>query len=328
LAVSFWTASAQAAVAPVVVDAKGRLYQALPHSVSAEGVKNADNTIYRMDLSQGNLQRVLRLEPNSFNPIVALSPSQRYLAVLYHHILVQDEMGKNKLVIVEIETGKIRTAAEDVCVICWHPREDKIAYIRGEEFEGGIGYRGRAVEIIELAPNARKKVPLGDLGPMEIYWAPHDGRLYVSDFSSVVRYDPEKNAVEKTSYHGIFFSPDGKYYCSQGYEGEPAVIYRTAENQSAEDINTALTRLDPYLTFLAWVPARNEAWFQLQVRGVVRFDLRTGAVTGNAGGFAIGADRSWSKIVFHPYIEQANGSSHRDGSSLRIVELKRPSRKP
>ena len=168
---------------------------------------------------------------------------------------------KNSLVFIDVYGNEITTLDDDVRKLSWSPDGEKIAYIAGTYYEGGVGFKTTGVYIFDLRDKTKKQIkkdfpfePLRGFegGGYEINWARHDSNIYIRDFSylgGIYRYDTTTGKSEKADYKGIDFSPDGMYY--KAIEGTH--VYLTATN---EDITSQLiAKFGPEWSrvALAWV---------------------------------------------------------------------------
>jgi hypothetical protein len=65
----------------------------------------------------------------------------------------------------------------------------------------------------------------------------HDSNIYIQDFNylgGVYRYNTKAGTSEDVQYHGIDFSPDGKYYLSIIPEDD-TYLYHAASNENITD---------------------------------------------------------------------------------------------
>lgn len=158
---------------------------------------------------------------------------------------------KNSMVFIDLDGNEITILDEDVRKFSWSPDGEKIAYITGTYYEGGVGFKTTGVGIFDLKDRSKIKIKKDfphktirgfEGGGIEINWARHDGNIYIQDFGyldGIYRYNTKIGKSEKVDYKGIDFSPDGKYYkeivVGEGTAG--IYVYQTATN---EDITSQL----------------------------------------------------------------------------------------
>ena len=154
---------------------------------------------------------------------------------------------KNSLVIIAVRGDATTTIEDDVQKFSWSPDGEKIAYITGTYYEGGVGFKTDGVWIYDLKDKSKTKIEkdfphktiegfIG--GGIEVNWARHDSNIYIEDFDyldGVYRYNTTTGRSEKLDYAGIDLSPDGKYY----KEIEGIRVFRTLTN---EDITPQLVQ--------------------------------------------------------------------------------------
>ncbi len=174
---------------------------------------------------------------------------------------------KNSLVFIDQDGNEIATLDEDVRKFSFSPDGEKVAYITGTYYEGGVGFKNTGAGIFNLTHRSKiqiqKDFPHKTLRGREswgyeINWARHDSNVYIQDFGyldGIYRYNTKIGKSEKVDYKGIDFSPDGKYYKEIVVgEGEAGInVYKTATN---EDITSQLiSRFGPEwsLVSLSWV---------------------------------------------------------------------------
>ncbi|MFQ6008665.1 MAG: hypothetical protein ACE5K8_06905 [Candidatus Zixiibacteriota bacterium] len=207
--------------------------------------------IHKLDTSTDSEKIILNTE-GMYGVYFSVSPSDTIIAMLItkrgitppgaHDYSVPP---KNSLVFIDRDGNEIMTLDEDVRKFSWSPDGEKIAYIKGTYYEGGVGFKTTGVGIFDLKDKSKTQIKKDfphktirgfEGGGYEINWARHDSNVYIQDFGyldGIYRYNTKIGKSEKVDYKGIDFSPDGKYY----KEIEGIHIYLTATN---EDITSQL----------------------------------------------------------------------------------------
>jgi hypothetical protein len=238
-----------------------------------------NNRLYYIDVQTNEEKILYECEEDSWLHDFKVSPTGKLVGVMKtkrgitppgeHDFSVPP---KNSLVFIDPDHAEITILDEDVRKFSWSPDGEKIAYIAGTYYEGGVGFMTTGVGIFDLRdhsktqikkdfPHQMVKTASGELfegGGIEINWPRHDSNVYIQDFGyldGIYRYNTKTGKSEKVEYKGIDFSPDGKYYKEIVVgEGEAGInVYKTATN---EDITSQLiSRFGPEwsLVSLSWV---------------------------------------------------------------------------
>lgn len=160
-----------------------------------------------------------------------ISPTGEHIAFREHRSRHGVGLGTDVLRVI---TNRRRLVATVPAVYrySWSPEGHEIAYITGVETEGWIGYREESTWVLDLRTGERRQIYDGG---RDVSWAGWDGRIYISllttDPVKVVAYDRRSRTVGPTEYHGIHFSPDGRYYYRNSSEGEPFELFRRADHR-------------------------------------------------------------------------------------------------
>jgi hypothetical protein len=236
-------------------------------------------------------KRLIYQSPKAYVDRISVSPNRKFIA----GIEPQDST-RNRLIIIDSEGNVKCSIDEDVRKYDWSPDGEKIAYITGTYYEGGVGFITTGVWIFDLRDHSKTQIkkdfPHDTLkmagrepfegGGFEINWAKHDSNIYIQDFGyvgGVYRYNTKIGKSEKVDYKGIDFSPDGKYYARSIPELDYQV-YLTETNQPVTDRLTARfkdLRFPP-----TWVPDEKH---YLQI---VEVDFIVEPVPGRRGGRIVG----------------------------------------
>lgn len=128
----------------------------------------------------------------------------------------------------------------------WSPDGNQVAYITGESFEGGLGFRDGRGGILDVRSGRSRSIQGSDetaLGVYDVTWASWDNGVYfmvwvrTGNGSGCARYDDTSDTLTITDVSGIYFSPSGEYYYRPDYEGSPFELVRRDTN---EDISKRL----------------------------------------------------------------------------------------
>lgn len=189
--------------------------------------------IHRRDAAT-SLEKTIFNTAGLYGVDFSVSPSDTVIALLIsergevspetHYYTV---LPKNSMVFINPEGKEMGRLDADVRKFSWSPDGRKIAYITGTYYEGGVGFKTTGVWIFDLAKKSRKRIKkdfshrkMDDFegGGIEIRWASHDNNVYIRDFDyldGIYRYSTAAGKSERVDYHGIDFSPDGKYYIGE-----------------------------------------------------------------------------------------------------------------
>ena len=162
------------------------------------------------------------------------------------------------------------------------PDSDAIVYAEEIPGEAGspapLGYQGGAW-IYNFNTKAKKHL---NLAVVDINWSSHDGNIYSMNGIDVYRYNLKTGKIEAVPYHGIYFSPDGKYNLSKTGYG----IFRTQDNREMTGWEDMIRReSDHYrptstIVFVCWCKKLNAAIFNVGGDNYVIFDPVEGKVLG------------------------------------------------
>ncbi len=217
-----------------------------------------NNRLYYIDVQTNEEKILYECEEDSWLHDLKVSPNGQLTGVMKtkrgitpsgaHDYSV---LPKNSLVFIDVDGKEITTLDEDVRKFSWSPDGEKVAYIAGTYYEGGVGFKTTGVGIFDLKDRSKiqikkdfthKTIRGFEGGGIEINWAEHDSNVYIQDFGyldGIYRYNTKIGKSEKVDYKGIDLSPDGKYYkeivVGEGTAG--IYVYQTATN---EDITSQL----------------------------------------------------------------------------------------
>jgi WD40 repeat protein len=159
---------------------------------------------------------------------------------------------KNSLIFISPEGKQIAKLDEDVRKYAWSPDGDKISYITGTYYEGGVGFKTTGVYFFDLKDRSKKQInkdfphpTMKDYegGGYGINWAVHDSNIYIQEFEYLggnYRYNTKTGKTEKVPYKGIHFSPDGKYYLALSSMEYPRVYMSSTNEEITERVKSRL----------------------------------------------------------------------------------------
>lgn len=216
---------------------------------------------------------IIRAEP---------SPMGRYIGVL----TVDPTAKRNGLwtfvLQVLTEDGRVVATAKNAQDFKFSPDGGFIAVTLGRPYEGAAGFIPEGTEIINLQAQDRWKVPeLEDATEVEWTTLPRDGLTLMAHRparrSRVWKYRMATRQCRATSYRGIHFSPDGKYY------------YLTP--QESMDSGLCRSRKESCLRAFTWRNEPVKLDLPAQARRMVGWFKRSGhelVVAGNSAGSLAG----------------------------------------
>ncbi len=210
--------------------------------------------IHRQDDSTGS-EKVIFSTEGMYGVSFSLSPSDTVIAVLITErgitppgANVYSVPPRNSLLFIDLNGNEIAILDEDVRAFSWSPDGERIAYITGTYYEGGVGFKTTGVGIFGLRDGSNIPITLDfphqtlrgyEGGGYEINWARHDSIIYVRDFgylAGIYRYDTKVGKSEKVDLKFIDFSPDGKFYIGHMEEGNDFVrLFKTSTNTEITD---------------------------------------------------------------------------------------------
>jgi hypothetical protein len=162
---------------------------------------------------------------------------------------------RNSMIVINANGLELARLDDDIRKFSWSPDGEKIAFIAGTYYEGGVGFLTTGVWVYSLQDGRRTRInkdfPHDTVrgtvgGGYNLNWAKHDSNIYIQDFDylgGVYRYNTRTGKSEKVAYKGIGFSPDGKYYLAELPE-EGCRLYASATN---EDVTERVTSRFGYL---------------------------------------------------------------------------------
>ena len=219
--------------------------------------------LYRLDVNTNEKKLVYQAEED-FILEISVAPSDTLIAllVMQEGVTPPDTfdytvLPKNSIVFINPEGKQIAKLDEDVRKFSWSPEGEKIAYIIGTYYEGGVGFKTTGVWIFNLRNGSKKEIKkdfphptIKDLkgkdiegGGYDITWAVHDSNIYIQEFEYLggnYMYNTKTGKTEKVAYKGIHFSPDGKYYLALSSMEYPRVYVSSTNEEITEQVKSRL----------------------------------------------------------------------------------------
>lgn len=184
-----------------------------------------------------------------------LSPSNTTIALI--ETVVALEPTDVRLTVLSI-SGEVLHSIDSARRFAWSPSGDQIAFITGDSYEGGLGFRSTGTSVLDVETGKDFEITEGG---WDVRWAAWgDQKIYIWDVGDggprVLEYRIDSGYLGKTSHRGIHFSPHGRYYFVPSTEGEPFRLFKTAydteltNNDSGAPVNHQRAGSRNALTFL------------------------------------------------------------------------------
>lgn len=206
-------------------------------------VKIIHNNIIRYDLATES-QATLYSKPNITIQDLNVSPNGNFLTFIEvkEGIVSGNEysvLPSNTLHILDKTGNMFYSITEDVKRYAWSPDENKIAYITGRYYEGGIGFYPEATYCFDL--DTKEKVKVEGLNyPYELNWKVERNSFFIKNLypinnNKVFIFDLDKSQLIPTNYYDLHFSPDGEYYAHFPDEVDPNFkLFQTNTNDELQ----------------------------------------------------------------------------------------------
>jgi murein endopeptidase len=129
---------------------------------------------------------------------------------------------KNELVVLNADGQVVRRVQADVQEYRFSPDGQKIAYLTGTYYEGGVGFAPEGVFILDIASGATERVNAENVYDLE--WGPAgEGTLMLRALAAapdrrVLRYDARSRRLSAEPSGAFQLSPDGQFFVKQPHE--------------------------------------------------------------------------------------------------------------
>jgi murein endopeptidase len=158
---------------------------------------------------------------------LAVSPDNRFTAALESTdgVVAEGEYvvpPTNELVILDGRGRVVRRVQANVQQYSFSPDGQKVAYLTGSYYEGGVGFLPEGVFILDVASGATERVDAEDV--YELDWgAARENSLVLralarSPERRVLRYDARTRRISAVPSGAFHRSPDGQFYLKKPYE--------------------------------------------------------------------------------------------------------------
>lgn len=167
--------------------------------------------------------------------------------------------------------------------------------------------------------NTKAKIGVETLNvyPTDMTWSRHDGNVYFTNMASVAKYDVKKNETVLTPLHGIYFSPDGKYYVD--LKDEPiSRLYDSLENKELVELEKIVLdhprNKSRDMSYSFWSDKLNSVVFRIGGETNIIFNPSTGKIIGEFEGEIVGVSPDGSLVAVCPSSEKRYGQ-------IRVIDL-------
>lgn len=164
---------------------------------------------------------------------LAVAPGNRYTAALesVDGQLETRELGeveyvrppRNELVVLDAKGGVVCRVLENVQRYSFGPDGDRLAYLVGSYYEGGVGFRPEGVFLLEIDGCRSRRIAASDV--YEVAWSGsgrgatlHLRGLDPEPSRRVLRYDPPSRRLEPAPNGAFHVSGDGRFFLKRPHE--------------------------------------------------------------------------------------------------------------
>ncbi|HJS42437.1 MAG TPA: hypothetical protein VJ755_03130 [Gemmatimonadales bacterium] len=190
-----------------------------------------------IDPATGAGRRVYRSEADALDAL-SIGPGQERIALL--EMSAKDRGGDpahtSELVVIDPEGRMVVRIDRNIQRYAWCG-DSCLAYISGEYYEGGVGFKPTGAFVHNLVTREERFVPDVPLA-YDLTWAPFDSSVYFKSLGrpsgeNVYRFHLSTGIVSATSYKDFGFSPSGKYYLQmRGENNDTTRLFETRSNRS------------------------------------------------------------------------------------------------
>ena len=181
---------------------------------------------------------------------------------------------------------------------------------------------GGDIWIYDFKEESKKAIDTKGIAAKDLIWSKHDSNIYIYNGKEYLKYDPLAMSGEIVNINGLYFSPDGRYYCSGDYGTARSRIYRVSDNLPAKEINEKIDNLKlKRLSFESWALQGGAILYKTGKNKYSVIDLKKGEVNDSFEGRLIGGDNSGSRFIFNPVIAEEKGKPRIDVQSIEFIEL-------
>ncbi len=189
-----------------------------------------------VDATTGATRRIYHSSGTALDAL-SIGPSQERIAVI--EMRAEDRgvahAPTNSLLVINPHGETVARVAGNVQRYTWCG-DHCLAYIAGEYYEGGVGFKPTGAFVLNL--DTREELPVPGLpAPYDLTWTPFDTSIYFKSIGrapgeNVFRFSLSRGTVSVTPYRDFGFSPSGKYYLSMRGEGRDTTqLYETRLNR-------------------------------------------------------------------------------------------------
>ncbi|HJS67717.1 MAG TPA: hypothetical protein VJ760_10370 [Nitrospiraceae bacterium] len=242
------------------------------HTIHQDRYHPAKSILHVQDLKTGAKIKVFEAA-SGYIGTPKISPSGTTIAVQ----ISEDERFTNRRLLVLTADGKEITSFVQVRHYAWSPDSRFLAYTTGDIEAIYTIYPTGTWLYDQHLKTTRKIFDTGDY----VAWSQSDNSLYIWDESyweesggdrHILRYDPRTQKVVETNYHGIYFSPSGRYYHSALPPNGVGTfeVFDTQTNQPFLSHRPRIAALLPSARVVGWAPEG-----EVLILEVNRQDLRS-----------------------------------------------------
>jgi hypothetical protein len=196
-------------------------------------------------------------------------------------------------------------------------------YDAGLYFEGcrpPRGYNDYNMFIYDIKKKRKVTIDLLGVLPRDYSWSEHDGNIYITDRTEVVRYNVSEAKSEKVGIKAIHYSPDGKYY----FGAVDPVFFRVSDNQPMREWNDKIREYGR-CSFVAWALGGRAVILSSnkpQQNTNFVFDMERGEVIQKFYGSVRSCNREGTECIFTPLYITKDLRVTLKTDAIEIVKIK------